>query len=63
MNEEGYRLFISILKDNDNKHLFLEALDCIKLFLMTRTNLEKFREIPKCIQLDEDCPELNVSFL
>ena len=32
---------------------------------MTRTNLEKFREITeaKCIKLNQDCPELNVSFL
>lgn len=63
MNEGGYKLFISVLKDDDNKHLFLESLDCIKLFLMTRSNLERFREIPRCIQLDRDCPELNVSFL
>lgn len=65
MNEEGYRLFISILQDDENKHLFLETLDCIKLFLMTRTNLDKFKEItePDCIQLNKDCPELNVSFL
>lgn len=49
MNEEGYKLFISILKHEDNKHLFLESLDCIKLFLMTRKNLEKFKEIPECI--------------
>ena len=63
MNEDGYRLFISILKHEDNKHLFLESLDCIKLFLMTRSNLEKFKEIPQNIQLDKDCPELNVSYL
>ena len=63
MNEGGYKLFISILKDPENKHLFLEALDCIKLFLMTRTNLEKFQQIPDTIRLDKDCPELNVSFL
>ena len=32
---------------------------------MKRSNLEKFREItePDCIQLNKDCPELNVSFL
>jgi len=63
MSEEGYKLFIAILKHEDNKHLFLESLDCIKLFLMTRTNLEKFKEIPERIQLDKDFPELNVSFL
>ena len=49
MNEKGYELFISILKDKENKHLFLETLDCIKLFLMTRNNLAKFKEIPATI--------------
>ena len=45
MNEGGYELFISILQDEENKHLFLETLDSIKLFLMTRQNLEKFKEM------------------
>ena len=49
MQEEGYKLFISLLQDDDNKHLFLESLDCIKLFLMKRQNLEKFKGIPECI--------------
>ena len=63
MNEGGYELFISILQDEENKHLFLETLDSIKLFLMTRQNLEKFKAIPDKILLDRNCPELNVSFL
>ena len=78
MREGGQNLFISILKDEDNKHLFLETLDSIKLFLMTRQNLKEFKAIPNCIYkdcsssaagtvksalLDRDCPELNVSFL
>ena len=36
MEEGGYRLFISILQSDKNKHLFLETLDCVKLFLMKR---------------------------
>ena len=49
MREQGYKLFIAILKHEDNKHLFLESLDCIKLFLMTRSYLEKFHEVPETI--------------
>ena len=41
IEEEGYKLFISILK-SDNKHLFLETLDSIKLFLTKREYLSKF---------------------
>ena len=36
MEEGGYRLFISILQGEHNEHLFLETLDCVKLFLMKR---------------------------
>jgi len=63
IEEGGYKLFISILEDKKNKHLFLETLDSIKLFLTKREYLSKFKRIPECIQLDPDCADLNVSFL
>jgi hypothetical protein len=49
IEEEGYKLFINILKSNSNKHLFLETLDSIKLFLTKREYLNKFQSIPECI--------------
>lgn len=33
IEEQGYQLFISILKTKSSMHLFLETLDSIKLFL------------------------------
>jgi hypothetical protein len=64
MEEDGYKLFIEILKGQQhNKHLFLETLDSIKLFLSRREYLRKFSEIPLCFKLDPDYQDLNVSFL
>lgn len=48
IEEDGYELFIRILESN-NKHLFLETLDSIKLFLTNRKYLSKFSHIPQCI--------------
>lgn len=64
VEEEGYKLFIEILKgQQNNKHLFLETLDSIKLFLSRREYLKKFQDIPKCFKLDPEYQDLNVSFL
>ena len=66
IKEEGHQLFIEILKNDKNKHLFLETLDSIKLFLARRKDLSKFQEIPKHVYLggeEENCQELNVSYL
>jgi len=64
VEEEGYRLFIEILKGQQfNKHLFLETLDSIKLFLSKREYLKKFSAIPNCFKLDPDYQDLNISFL
>mmetsp|Transcript_20951 Transcript_20951/g.32465 ORF Transcript_20951/g.32465 Transcript_20951/m.32465 type:complete len:92 (+) Transcript_20951:2829-3104(+) len=55
VDEEGYQLFIKILSGHQqNKHLFLETLDSIKLFLSKREYLKKFKEIPKCFKLDPE---------
>ena len=64
VKEEGYTLFIEILKgQTPNKHLFLETLDSIKLFLSKREYLKKFKAIPDCFNLDSEYQDLNVSFL
>lgn len=64
LNEEGYMLFIDILSGQQaNKHLFLETLDSIKLFLSNREYLKKFKAIPDCFKLDQDYQDLNISFL
>jgi hypothetical protein len=66
IKEEGHQLFIEILKNPKNKHLYLETLDSIKLFLARRKDLSKFREIPEHVYLggeEENCQELNVSYL
>ena len=46
IKEDGHQLFIEILKNKKNKHLYLETLDSIKLFLARRKDLSKFKEIP-----------------
>ena len=64
MEEEGYGLFIEILRGyQQHKHLFLETLDSIKLFLSKREYLKKFSAIPECFKLDAEYQDLNVSFL
>jgi hypothetical protein len=64
VEEEGYKLFIDILRgQQQNKHLFLETLDSIKLFLSKREYLKKFNAIPDCFKLDPDYQDLNISFL
>ena len=64
MDEDGYKLFIEILRgQQQNKHLFLETLDSIKLFLSKREYLKKFKSIPECFKLDPEYQDLNVSFL
>ena len=58
IKEGGHNLFIQILKNKNNKHLFLETLDSIKLFLARRKDLSKFQEIPKHVYLggeEENC--------
>jgi hypothetical protein len=52
IEEKGYELFISILEEKEYKHLYLETLDSIKLFLAKRDYLEHFKQIPECIYLD-----------
>jgi len=55
VEEEGYQLFIKILRGHQkNKHLFLETLDSIKLFLSKREYLKKFSAIPDCFKLDPE---------
>ncbi len=52
--------------DSDNKYLFLETLDTIKLFMTRREFLVKFKCIPeslKDLDLDSDCDELIVSVM
>ena len=52
--------------DPDNKHLFLETLDTIKLFMTRREFLIKFKCIPeslKDLELDSDCDELIVGVM
>ena len=62
--ENGHRLFIQILKyPKANKHLFLETLDSIKLFLARRKDLREFSEITEHAVFDDDSQELNVSYL
>ena len=56
-------LFIAMLEDKRNKHLFLETLDNIKHFLTKREYLSKFKRITECIEFDPECPDLNVSFM
>ena len=64
VDEDGYKLFIEILRgQQQNKHLFLETLDSIKLFLSKREYLKKFKSIPECFKLDPEYQDLNVSFL
>lgn len=64
VKENGYNLFIEILRgQQSNKHLFLETLDSIKLFLSKRDYLKKFKAIPECFKLDPDYDDLNISFL
>jgi hypothetical protein len=64
VQEDGYKLFIEILRGQQtNKHLFLETLDSIKLFLSKREYLKKFKAIPDCFKLDPDYQDLNISFL
>jgi len=64
VEEEGYELFISILKGaQPNRHLFLETLDSIKLFLSKREYLARFKAIPDYVMLDDEYPDLTVSFL
>ena len=53
--ENGHRLFIQILKyPKANKHLFLETLDSIKLFLARRKDLREFSEITEHAVFDDD---------
>ena len=62
--ENGHKLFIQILKyPKANKHLFLETLDSIKLFLARRKDLREFSEITEHAVFDDDSQELNVSYL
>jgi hypothetical protein len=66
VDEKGYELFISILQSSGtNKHLFLETLDSIKLFLSRRDYLGRFKDIPKCFKLEreQEYRDLDVSFL
>ena len=64
IHENGHKLFIQILKHpSTNKHLFLETLDSIKLFLARRKDLREFSEITEHCVFDDDCLELNVSYL
>jgi hypothetical protein len=57
-------LFISILRGQQpNRHLFLETLDSIKLFLSKREYLARFKAIPDYVMLDDEYPDLTVSFL
>jgi hypothetical protein len=43
--------------------LFLETLDSIKLFLSKREYLSHFKAIPDYFNLDEEYPDLTISFL
>ena len=62
--ENGHKLFIQILKyPKANKHLFLETLDSVKLFLARRKDLREFSEITEHAVFDDDSQELNVSYL
>ena len=56
IEEGGHNLFIKILQDPDNKHLYLETLETIKLFMTRREFLVKFRSIPESLKdLDLNC--------
>ena len=64
IEEGGHILFIKILQDPDNKNLYLETLDTIKLFLTKREYLVKFKTIPACFrEYDNNCEELDVSIM
>lgn len=41
----------------------METLDSIKLFLSKREYLSRFKDIPDYVTLDDDYPDLVVSFL
>jgi hypothetical protein len=45
IEEGGHNLFIHILQDSQKKHLYLETLDSVKLFLTKREYLSKFKRI------------------
>lgn len=46
LEEGGYNLFIKILEDPDNRHLYMETLDTLKLFLGKREHLTQLKKIP-----------------
>ena len=41
----------------------METLDSIKLFLARRKDLSEFSEITEKVELDNECQDLNVSYL
>jgi len=45
IKEGGHNLFIHILQDPQKKHLYLETLDSVKLFLTKREYLSQFKRI------------------
>ena len=64
LEEQGYQLFINILKAPDKyQFLFLETLDSIKLLLTKRKSLKTFNEVAQRVTFQEENMDLNISFL